>query len=95
MFVIREPVFSVRAATVAKGAVDGEGGLDDGESRGSDWEEFLGRARRKEPRMVERRALGSIVVRRLPKRAERSWTRVYARCMDDDGCIHDEIFKLL
>ena len=32
---------------------------------------------------------------RSPKQVERSWTRVYARCMDDDGCIHDEIFKLL
>ena len=74
-FVIREPVFPVSAATAAKEPVDGEGGFGEGEmSRCSDWEEFLGRPRRKEPRMVERRggeslpAWGSIAAQRLPKR---------------------------
>ena len=36
VFVIREPVFPVRAATAAKEEVDGEGGFGDGESLGSD-----------------------------------------------------------
>ena len=29
--------------------------------------------------------VGSIAVRRSPKRVERACTRVYARCMHDDG----------
>lgn len=46
----------VSAGFTGTKAVVGDGGFGMGEkSLGSDWDEFRGRPRRKEPRMVERR----------------------------------------